>query len=48
MNKGTLVKHYLGFPGGLLVKNLPAKAGDIGDVGSNPGSGRSLGGGNGN
>ena len=36
------------FPGGPVVKNLPAKAGDAGDVGSVPGSGRSPGGGNGN
>ena len=32
----------------LVVKNLPANTGDIGDVGSIPGSGRSPGGGNGN
>ena len=32
----------------LVVKNPPAKAGDIGDVGSIPGSGRSSGEGNGN
>ena len=31
-----------------LVKNLPANAGDIRDVGLIPGSGRSPGGGNGN
>ena len=31
-----------------MVKNLPASAGDKGDVGSLPGLGRSLGGGNGN
>ena len=31
-----------------MVKNLPANAGDAGDVGSIPGSGRSPGGGNGN
>ena len=31
-----------------VVKNLPANAGDIRDVGSIPGSGRSLGTGNGN
>ena len=31
-----------------MVKNLPANAGDRGDVGSIPGSGRSAGGGNGN
>ena len=36
---------YIGFPGGLAVKNLPANAGDMG---STPGSGRPLGGGNGN
>ena len=32
----------------LVVKNLPASAGDIREVGSIPGSGRSPGGGNGN
>ena len=32
----------------LVVKNLPANAGNIRDVGSIPGSGRSPGGGNGN
>ena len=36
-----------GFPGGSMVKNLPAKARDAGDVGSMPGSGRSPGEGNG-
>ena len=30
-----------GFPGGTLVKNLSANAGNSGDVGSIPGSGRS-------
>ena len=35
----------LGFPGGSLVKNLPARAGDLGSI---PGSERSLGEGNGN
>ena len=30
-----------GFPGGTVVKNLPVSAGDIGDVGSIPGLGRS-------
>ena len=34
------------FPGGLVTKNLPAHAGDIGDASSIPGSGRSSGGGN--
>ena len=32
----------------LVVKNLPANAGDIRDAGSIPGSGRSPGAGNGN
>ena len=32
----------------LVVKNLPAKAGDVRDMGSIPGSGRSPGEGNGN
>ena len=36
------------FPHGSVVKNLPAKAGDTGDVGLIPGLGRSPGGGNGN
>ena len=30
----------------LVVKNLPAEAGDVSDAGSIPGLGRSLGGGN--
>ena len=34
-----------GFPGGSVVKNLPANAGDAGSI---PGSGRSPGEGNGN
>ena len=36
------------FPGGTVVKNLPANAGDTRDMGSIPGSGRSPRGGNGN
>ena len=36
------------FPGGSVVKNPHAKAGDIRDLGSIPGLGRSPGGGNGN
>ena len=36
------------FPDGAVVKNPPANAGDAGDMGLIPGSGRSLGGGNGN
>ena len=35
-------------PGGSVVKNLPANAGDARDAGSTPGSGRSPGIGNGN
>ena len=35
-------------PGGSVVKNLPDNAGDTRDMGSIPGLGRSLGGGNGN
>ena len=31
-----------------MVKNMPANAGDTGDMGLKPGSGRSAGGGNGN
>ena len=38
----------MGFPGGSVVNNLPANAGDSGDTGSIPGSGRSPGLGNGN
>ena len=36
------------FPGGSVVKNPSANAGDTRDTGSVPGSGRSPGGGNGN
>ena len=38
----------LGFPDGSVVKNPPANARDTRDMGSIPGSGRSLGVGNGN
>ena len=38
----------MGFPGGWVVKNAPANPGSAGDVGSIPGSGGSLGEGNGN
>ena len=38
----------LGFPGGSVVKNPPANAGDVRDAGSNPRSGRSPGEGRGN
>ena len=37
--------HFLGFPGGSVVKDPPANAGDTSLI---PGSGRSPGGGNGN
>ena len=37
-----------GFPGSSVLKNPLANAGDVGDVGLIPGSGRSPGGGNGN
>ena len=39
---------YISFPGGSVVKNLPANARDARDVGSIPGSGRPPGEGNGN
>ena len=39
---------YLGFPGGTVVKNLSANAGDTGDLVSIPGLGRSPGVGNSN
>ena len=38
----------MGFPGGSVVRNLPANAGTTGDAGSVPGSGRSPGEGHGN
>ena len=38
----------VGFPGGAVVKNSPAKAGDTRDAGLIPGSGRFPGVGNGN
>ena len=41
------IKDSGGFPGGSVVKNLPANAGEARDVGSIPGLGRSSGGGNG-
>ena len=41
----SLVEIKKVFPGGTVVKNPPANAGDLGSV---PGSGRSPGGGNGN
>ena len=38
----------MGFPGGSVVKDPPANAGDAGNVDLTPGSGRSPGEGNGN
>ena len=38
----------MGFSGRALVKNMPSNAGGTRDAGSNPGSGRSSGVGNGN
>ena len=39
----NLLSRYMGFPGGSVVKNLPANAGDMFSI---PGSGRSPGEGN--
>ena len=38
-----LLRIGMGSPGGSVVKNMPANTGDIRDVGSIPGSGRSIG-----
>ena len=38
-SKNNGIQKYLGFQGSSVIKNMPANAGD---VGSNPGSGRSL------
>ena len=43
-----VLENIQGFPGGLVVKNLPDHAGASGDLGSIPVSGRSPGVGNGN
>ena len=45
---GNVVGNVQGFPGGAVVKNLLADAGNARYVGSIPGSGRSPGGGYGN
>ena len=42
------LKYTYTYPGGSVVKNLPASVGDTGDAGLIPGSGRSPGGGHGN
>ena len=39
MSTGTVLRR--GFPGGLVLRNLPVSAGDAGDEGLIPGSGRS-------
>ena len=44
----VLVIETMGFQVTLVVKNPPANADDVRDLGSMPGSGRSLGGGNSN
>ena len=36
--------NHMSFPGGTMVKNLPASVGNARDAGSIPGSGRSPGG----
>ena len=46
--KGEDVRSRRGFPGGSVVKNMPASAGDVGDMGLIPGFGRSPEGLNGN
>ena len=54
VNEPVLLKNKInhtskqGFPGGTMVKNPPASAGDTEEVVSIPGLGRSPGGGNGN
>ena len=48
MNEQAYVCTLQGFPGGTVVKNLPASVGGAGDMGLISGLGRSLGGGNGN
>ena len=48
MSSMRRVIFIIGFPGMLVVKILPANAGDVRDVGSIPGSGRSPRGGHGN
>ena len=44
----NVLPSHIGFPGSSVVKNPLSSAGDTGDVGSIPGSGRSPGEGNGN
>ena len=47
-NKYCILTHIRGFPGGSGVKNSPARARDLRDQSSIPGSGRSRGGDHGN
>ena len=47
-SKMGFVPLWRGFPGGSVIKNLPAKAENARDGGLTPGSGRSPGRGNGN
>ena len=46
--KGLFIPLHEGFPSGTVLKNLPAKAGDVRDVGLIPGLGSSPGVRNGN
>ena len=48
MHVFKIILNKLGFPDGSVGKEPTCYAGDTGDVGSIPGSGRSPGGGNGN
>ena len=48
MNITAINSNIRGFPGGRVVKNLPANVGDARDMGLISGSGRSPGEGNGN
>ena len=48
MNITAINSNIRGFPGGTVVKNLPANVGDARDMGLISGSGKSLGEGNGN
>ena len=48
MNIKANYLNKMGFPGGSVVKNLPANSRDAGDKGLIPGLGRSPGEGNGN
>ena len=41
MKLGHVLESIKGFPGGAVVKNLPANAGDTRDMGLIPGLGRS-------